>query len=342
MQFLVTEQVLKTERHTTFYLACGAADAPLIIFLHGWPELSVSWRHQLQCFASLGFRAIAPDMRGYGRSTVHPQHSDYDMRAIVRDMTELLESLQRRSAIWVGHDWGAPVAWSMAQHHPDKVEATANLCVPYMPLGFAPENLVPHVNREIYSLQEFPVGQWDYQLFYQESFEQASATFDANPRNTIKALFRKGDPGGRGKPGRLAMVRRDAGWFGGAAEAPDVPLDEALLSASELDQYAQALKSNGFKGPDSWYMNASSNIEFAKSAVNGGRLSMPVLFFHGQYDYTCETVTSSLAEPMRDACENLVEVIVPSGHWMAQERPDLVNAGLARWLVEKVARRWPV
>ena len=71
MQFPVTEHVVKTPRHTSFYLACGVVDAPLIIFVHGWPELSISWRHQLHCFASLGFRVIAPDMRGYGRSTVH-------------------------------------------------------------------------------------------------------------------------------------------------------------------------------------------------------------------------------------------------------------------------------
>src|SRR6185436_17454905 len=61
----ITENIVKTARHTTFYLACGAEDAPLIVFVHGWPELSISWRHQLPCFASLGFRAVAPDMRGY-------------------------------------------------------------------------------------------------------------------------------------------------------------------------------------------------------------------------------------------------------------------------------------
>jgi pimeloyl-ACP methyl ester carboxylesterase len=342
MQFSVTEHVLKTKRHTTFYLACGALDAPLIIFFHGWPELSISWRHQLQCFASLGFRTIAPDMRGYGRSTIHPDYRDYDMRSIVFDMIELLRSLQQPSAIWVGHDWGAPVAWSLAQHHPDQVEATANLCVPYMPLGFAPKHLIPHVNREIYPLSEFPVGQWDYQLFYEENFHKASATFDVNPRNTIKALFRRGDAAGRGKPGRLAMVSRDGGWFGGAGKAPDVPLDEALLTEKELDQYADALKQNGFSGPDSWYMNAQTNLEFAQSAANGGRLSMPVLFFHAEFDYTCETVTSSLAEPMREACDDLSELIIPSGHWMTQERPDLVNAGLARWLVDKLPHRWPI
>ena len=82
MAFAVTDHVVKTPRHTTFYLACGAPDAPPIIFVHGWPELSISWRHQLPCFAALGFRAIAPDMRGYGRSTVHPRQEEYTLEHV--------------------------------------------------------------------------------------------------------------------------------------------------------------------------------------------------------------------------------------------------------------------
>jgi hypothetical protein len=77
MAFPVTEHVVKTARHTSFYLACGPEHAPAIIFVHGWPALSVSWRHQLPAFAALGFRAMAPDMRGYGRSSVYERHEDY-------------------------------------------------------------------------------------------------------------------------------------------------------------------------------------------------------------------------------------------------------------------------
>ncbi len=340
MRFPVTEHVVKTPRHTTFYMACGADDAPLIIFLHGWPELSISWRHQLHCFGSLGFRAVAPDMRGYGRSTVHPNVSDYSLESIVRDMIELLDHLGASSALWVAHDWGAPVVWSLAQHHRDRVEGVASLCIPYTPAGFAPANIIPLVDRSIYPMEQYPAGQWDYQLFYEESFDKACATFDANPLNTIKALFRKGDPTGRGKPGRLATVRRDGGWFGGAPQAPDVPMDRDLLTDEDLNRYACALASNGFFGPDAWYMNADANIEFARRAANEGRLSMPVLFFHAAYDYTCETVNSRLPNPMREACDDLTEFTVPTGHWMAQERPDLVNAGLARWLALKFPQRW--
>src|ERR1700754_3381488 len=88
----ITEHVVHNDRHTTFYLACGATDATPLIFVHGWPELAISWRHQLPVFAGLGFRCIAPDMRGYGRSSQYKDHSDYAIEHSVRDMLELLEA----------------------------------------------------------------------------------------------------------------------------------------------------------------------------------------------------------------------------------------------------------
>ncbi len=72
MSFPILEHVAKSARHTTFFLSCGAAQATPIIFLHGWPELSISWRGQLSVFGGLGFRAIAPDMRGYGAPAFIP------------------------------------------------------------------------------------------------------------------------------------------------------------------------------------------------------------------------------------------------------------------------------
>lgn len=215
MPFAVTEHVVKTPRHATAYLACGAADAPVIIFVHGWPELSISWRHQLPAFAALGFRCVAPDMRGYGRSSVYGQHADYALEHSVRDMIELVDALGRERAIWVGHDWGSPVVWDIASHHPERCHGVVNLCVPYLPKGFAPASLLPLVDRDLYPEDAFPAGQWEYQLFYEQNFQAACAAFEANPRNTVKVLFRKGDPAARGQPARLALVRKRGGWFGG-------------------------------------------------------------------------------------------------------------------------------
>jgi pimeloyl-ACP methyl ester carboxylesterase len=331
---------VRTDRHTTFYLADGPEGGTPIVFVHGWPELSLSWRHQLPCFGALGFRAVAPDMRGYGQSTVHPRHEDYAVEHAVRDMLDLLDALGRDRAIWVGHDWGSPVVWALASHHPDRCHGVANLCVPYFAQGFAPAALVPLVDRSVYPEAEYPAGQWDYQLFYEESFERARAAFEADVRATVMALFRLGRPGGRGKPARTARVRRDGGWFGGAGRAPEVPLDTGLLTEEDLDRYAGALQTNGFFGPDSWYMNGARNLEYARRAPDGGVISLPVLFLHAEYDYVCETVASRLAEPMRRDCRDLTEVVVASGHWMAQEKPAAVNAALARWLAAKFPALW--
>jgi pimeloyl-ACP methyl ester carboxylesterase len=340
--FPITEHSVTSARHTTGYLACGRESGPPIIFVHGWPELSHSWRHQLPCFAALGFRAIAPDLRGYGRSSVYRDHESYALEHVVADMLELLDSLGQPRAVWVGHDWGSPVVWSLASHHPERCHAVANLCVPYFGPGFTPANLLALVDRRVYPEAEYPVGQWDYQLFYLESFDRARPTFEANPRNTVKALFRKGNPKGKGTPSRTAAVRKAGGWFGGAGEAPDVPLDTDVLTEDDLNTYSASLARNGFFGPDSYYMNPDRNADYARRAKNGGRLDLPVLFLHGEYDYTCETVNSRLAEPMRQDCAHLTEVVIQSGHWMAQEKPVEVNAALAKWLATAVTGVWPV
>jgi pimeloyl-ACP methyl ester carboxylesterase len=89
-------------------------------------------------------------------------------------------------------------------------------------------------------------------------------------------------------------------------------------------------------------MNADANTAFAKNAEANWRLTMPVLFMHGAYDYVCETIDSRLAEPMRANCANLTEVTILSGHWMAQEKPIRVNAALAKWLALQLPARWAV
>src|SRR5689334_9229319 len=131
MTTTVAERTCRSDRHTTYFLEAGPEDGVPIIFVHGWPELSLSWRNQLPVFAGLGFRAIAPDMRGYGRSSTYKRHDDYALEHVVADMMELLDHLGADRAVWVGHDWGGPVVWSVAQQHPERVHGVASLCVAY-------------------------------------------------------------------------------------------------------------------------------------------------------------------------------------------------------------------
>lgn len=337
----VTEHIVRTGKHQTFYLAAGPADGPVIIFVHGWPELSISWRHQLPCLAALGFRAIAPDLRGYGRSTVYDRHQDYALESVVADMIGLVDALGVEEAVWVGHDWGAPVVWSIASHHPERCHGVANLSVPYYSLERGLDGMLGLINRDVYPEDEFPAGQWEYQRFYEENFAAAIAPFDADPTKAIKALFREGDPAGKNKPSRTAHVRRDGGWFRGAPEPPDLDRDPNVMTEADLCAYAAALSRNGFFGPSSFYMNHPANAAYASRAVNGGVLEMPTLFIAAEYDFTCECIDSRLAEPMREHCTNLTERVVQSGHWVAQEKPAEVNAALVQWMATSLADIWP-
>jgi soluble epoxide hydrolase / lipid-phosphate phosphatase len=341
MAATITEHVARSGGHCTFYLAAGPEDGPRIVFLHGWPELALSWRHQLPCFGALGFLAVAPDLRGYGRSSVYPRHEDYAQELIVGDMLRLLDALGGERAVWVGHDLGAPVAWNMASHHPERCFAVAGLCMPYLTLTDGLDGLLALVDRRIYPESEYRYGQWDYMRFYEENFAKATATFDANPDNAVKVMFRKGNPARMGKPAVTATIRRAGGWFGGAPAAPDWPRDPDILSEEDFRGYAAALRRNGFFGPNSWYMNHAANAAYAARAWNGGVLAMPALFLGAAYDDVCEVATSSLAEPMRRHCRDLTEHLIPAGHWLAQEKPAAVNGAIAAWLARKVPEAWP-
>ena len=337
----ISEHVFTRNDHQTFYLAAGPRSGPLVVLLHGWPELSLSWRHQLPCLASLGFRAIAPDMRGYGRSSVYDRHEDYAQERIVADMVALLAALGRDRAVWVGHDWGAPVAWNIASHHPELCHAVAVLCVPYRTVELGLDHIIGLVDRERYPADRFPAGQWEYMRFYEENFDVARTEMEADPAATLRVLFRSGNPESIGRPSPTSMVRHNGGWFRGAERPPDMPLDGRVLSEADHAVYADALARNGFFGPNAWYMNHARNAEYAATAVKGGVLEMPALFLAARYDVTCETMTSRLAEPMKEFCRDLSIETVDSGHWMAQEKPVEVNAALVQWLATRVPAAWP-
>ena len=141
-------------------------------------------------------------------------------------MIELLDGLGREKAVWVGHDWGSPVVWSLASHHPERCWGVANLCVPYLKAGFAPTNLIPLVDRAVYPEAQYPAGQWDYMLFYEESFEKACAVVrrrpaqhgqgavpEGQPRRQGQAVPHRADPQGRRLVRRRRPGARRAAWM---------------------------------------------------------------------------------------------------------------------------------
>ncbi|MCB2047542.1 MAG: alpha/beta hydrolase [Novosphingobium sp.] len=337
-RYPITEHVAKSDRHTTFYLACGPEQGTPVIFCHGWPELSITWRRQLAVLGALGFRAIAPDMRGYGRSSTYEDIAAYCQREIAADMIELLDSLGAQKAVWVGHDWGTPVVWSIAQHHPDRCLGVAGVCIPYLPAGFVFDELVRLVDRTTYPEEDYPVGQWDYWLYYAESLDEAAAATGENPYRTVKLTFRAGDPAARGAVAPSARMRANGG-FKGIGEF-DVPIDERVIDEQEARAYAAALERNGFRGPDSWYLNSEANAAYAQEARANWRLGFPVLFVHADYDPVAQSLDLPIAEPMKEYCDNLTEEVIAAGHWVAQEKPQELNAALVRWLAVQLPEIW--
>lgn len=104
-----------------------------VLFLHGFPELWYSWRHQMLHLSAKGYRTIAPDLRGYGDTDAPPSSTSYTVLHIVGDLVALLDALGLEQVFLVGHDWGAIMAWSFCLLRPDRIKALVNTSVIFMP-----------------------------------------------------------------------------------------------------------------------------------------------------------------------------------------------------------------
>lgn len=127
--------------------------------IHGWPANGETWKPQLLALASLGFRVIAPDARGYGRSSMPKGPSAYALEHHVSDMLALLAHLGRDKAVWIGHDWGAGLIWALAAQHPEKCVGVCCMAVPYHVPELGLEALVAVCNRELYPEDQYPLAQ---------------------------------------------------------------------------------------------------------------------------------------------------------------------------------------
>ena len=329
------QHVVETPRHRTSWIEAGPTTGPLMIFIHGWPELGLVWRAQIEHFAAAGWRCVAPDMRGYGGSSVPHQIAAYGVRELSADMAELHDALGGQPAIWVGHDWGSAVAWAMASHHAERCRGVINLCVPYFARGLALPTLIPLVDRAIYPAARYPVGQWDYWLFYREHFLRAAHDFEADVEATLSALYLKPSGATEDSPAPTADIRAKGGWFGEGRRAPAMPRDKDLLNQADFDALVAAFKATGFIGANAWYMNDAANLAYAAEAPAFGFLRLPVLFLHAAHDTTCATVHGQLAEPMREDCADLTEVVIDAGHESMLERPGQVSQAIETWITAK-------
>lgn len=328
----LTAGTFSSPRHTTRYWEAGPVDGPLMIFVHGWPEIGLMWRAQVEAFASEGWHCVAPDMRGYGGSSAPAPSEAYALTEIVDDMVELHDHLGARPAIWVGHDLGSPVVGALAAHHAARSRGAVLVSVPYSPEGFALPSLLPLIDRELYPADRYPDGPWDYYRFYTTHFEQTVSDFDADIPATLAAIYRSGNPASVGKLYRSALVTLNGGWFGSTHRAPATPPDPTLWPPAEFDALVEAFHAHGFRSANAWYLNDTANIAYARAAPDGGRLRQPVLFINGHWDALCDINRSRLGEPMRRTCQDLSETNLQSGHWLPLERKTELVQAIRSWL----------
>lgn len=329
-----------------FYLSAGPSDGPLIVLLHGWPGLALTWQHQLQAFARLGFYVVAPDMPGYGQTWTSTDSSEFALEKIVPQCLDLLHHLGRKEAIWFGHDWGCGPLWAIASHHPEVCTGIIGMSVPYRTLELGVKALIPLVDRKLYPEDTYPYGQWDYQIFYEQDANKRAGDrqFESRISDYVKLFFSKGSEKTGQALARTSVVTKDGGWFGGPdASPPQIPLSYTVLDEELLTELVSGLTKKGFHGATSWYLNHAANEKYTlEKSVNGGLLKMPVLFIHTEYDAVCQTVHNpNFMKEMQAHTENLSEFVIKAGHWGMLECPEETNSGVVEWILREVKGSWP-
>lgn len=200
-------------------------DGPVVVLLHGFPELAYSWRHQIPALAAAGYRVIAFDQRGYGASSKPADVDQYGLRMLVADVVGVLDELGVATATVVGHDWGSIVAYATALTQPDRVGGLVSLNVPYRGacVGFPSMDVIRNELADRFS----------YVIMFQEP-GVAEAGFGASPEVWLQGFYLGGS---RGKQ---------------------------FMDPAELDVYVDAFTAGGISGPVNWYRNIDANVrEFA-------------------------------------------------------------------------------
>jgi soluble epoxide hydrolase/lipid-phosphate phosphatase len=194
-------------------------------------------------------------------------------------------------------------------------------------------------------VKDYPHGQYDYQVYFERSYDEASKWFEKDPEGVLKAIYRNGSSVEVGKPGLTSTVTRDGGWFGGAPVPPiklrDIPAESLCVDEELFEDIVTAMKKTGFRGANAWYLNHQRNCIYSSSRKVDGYLHMPVLFIGANWDPISDVAISSIANAQKHFCSNLQEVYLDAGHWVALEKPYEVNALIVKWLLQHVESEWP-
>ncbi len=285
-----------------------------VILLHGFPELAFSWRYQLPALAAAGFRAIAPDQRGYGRTDVPGKVRDYRIEELIADIHGLLDAMQLESASFAGHDWGSLLLWQMAMRAPERIDRMVILNIPHYPR--LPVDPI-QVMRERF-------GNDFYIVNFQDS-DKADKAFAADPAHFFDVMMRRGQIS-REQFDQLPADRKSLSLL--QVMARNQSSGEPLLTDAERDYYAAAFARTGFTGPINWYRNWTLNWE--TQAEFDQRVDIPTLFIGAADDVVVSLEHIEAMKPLVDDLE--IHMLEHCGHWSQQERPDEVNRLMIDWL----------
>ena len=295
---------------------------PLVLLIHGFPETWHSWRHQLPALAAAGYRAVAIDVRGYGRSSAPHDVAAYRMLAHVGDNVGVVHALGEETAVVVGHDWGSPIAANSALLRPDVFTAVGLLGVPYAPRGGPrPSEVFARIGGD----EEFYVG-------YFQQPGRAEAEIEPDVRGWLAGFYTalSGDTAPSPESGSPFFVPRGARM---RDRFPDGPLPSWLTEA-DLDACAAEFERTGLTGALNRYRNADRDWEDL-AAWDGAPLTQPSLFLAGERDASLAWLADAVA-----AYPTTLPGLVSShlldgcGHWVQQERAKEVNRLLIAWLRE--------
>ncbi|MFJ3493688.1 alpha/beta fold hydrolase [Streptomyces sp. NPDC086091] len=294
---------------------------PLVLLVHGFPESWYSWRHQMPALAAAGYRAVALDVRGYGRSARPDAVEAYRMTELVADNVAVVRALGEESAVVVGHDWGAGIAANSALLEPGVFRAVGLLSVPYTPRG-GPRP------REVFAGMG---GDEEFYVAYFQEPGRAEAEIEPDVRGWLAGFYAALSADTMPAPGAPDphFVRRGGGTL--RERFPSGP-SPAWLGADALDFSAGEFERTGLTGALNRYRNMDRDWEDL-AALDGAPVTQPSLFVGGALDASTAWLADAIAAyPVTLPGLVASHVLDGCGHWVQQERPAEVNRLLVEWL----------
>lgn len=275
-----------------------------IVLCHGWPEHAYSWRYQIPALVTAGYHVIVPNQRGFGRSSSPQNITDFDISHLTGDLVALLDHHGYEDAIFVGHDWGANIVWSLAMMHPTRVNKIINLALPYQKRGEKPW----------IEFMEVVFGKDFYFVHFNKKPGVADKVLDENRSRFLHNLFRKNVPLTPPEPGMMMINLAKA----------EAALGEPIMSEEDLDVFSSAFEKSGFTGGINWYRNLDRNWHILADV--DPIITQPTLMIYGDRDLIPKS------ENLPNYVPNLDIASIDCGHWIQQEKPEETNKTILSWL----------